>query len=76
MEQGQLGRSLQVWRRKESIWCSPTHGLRKPPGDLGLIYASKLEALQKSLWLYGPRDISEGLYPQSEPHLCLNPTST
>lgn len=54
MEQGQLGRSLQVWRKRESIWCSPTHGLRKPPGDLGLIlYTSKLEALQS---LFGCMD--------------------
>lgn len=77
MEQGQLGRSLQVWRRGESICCCPTHGLRKPPGDLGLILCtSKLEALHRSLCLYGPRAISEGLGPQSEPHPCLNPIST
>ena len=73
-------RSLWMWRRGESIWCSPTHSPGEPPGGLGLILCTpKVEALQRSPWLGGaratpsPRTFSEGLSPESESHPGLNP---
>ena len=73
-------RSLWMWRRGESIWCSPTHSPGEPPVGLGLILCTpKVEALQRSPWLGGawatpsPRTFSEGLSPESESHPGLNP---